>query len=231
VSNQPIDLWSLRLGSLTPSLITDLELLSDAEKARMDRFHSVEDKQQYAAAHAGLRRILAGYLSIDPKTIRFILNSHAKPAVADVQNHNDLHFNLSHSNGLALVAVSMLLPVGVDVEQIKSLPDHMKLAERHFAADEVAALKSLDPAASSTAFIQLWAGKEALVKARGSGMSLPLNQFSLAALIGDTDNKSCTLPDPGDGRSWWVAALQLPSGYLGALAVEGIPRTIAYLTG
>ncbi len=201
MSNQPVDLWTIHLESQLPYLNTNLNLLSDQEKARLDRFHFIEDKQQYAAAHVGLRRILAGYLSIDPKTIRFTLNSHAKPAVVDDQNQKRLHFNLSHSRGLALVAVSMLRPVGVDVERIKPLTDHLKLAERHFAPDEVAALKSLDPTASPAAFIQLWAGKEAFVKARGSGMSLPLNSFSLAALICQVrTDQSCTSRIPSDGR-------------------------------
>jgi 4'-phosphopantetheinyl transferase len=231
VSHQPIDLWILHIGSLAPSFNTDLELLSDTEKARMDRFRSDEDKQQYAAVHAGLRRILARYLSIDPKTIQFTLNSHAKPAVVGEQNQKELHFNLSHAKGLALVAVSMIRPVGVDVEQIKPLTDHLKLAERYFSPDEVAALKSLDAAASPAAFIQLWSGKEALVKARGSGMSLPLNQFSLAAFIAGHDTQSCIVQDPGDGRSWWVSPLQLTSSYLGAVAVQGETGAVNYLIG
>ena len=231
MSNQTIDLWTLHLESQSLSLNTNLKLLSDQEKARLDRFRFIEDQQQYAAAHAGLRRILAGYLSIDPKTIRFTLNSHAKPALVDDQNQKEIHFNLSHSKGLALVAVSLMRPVGVDVEHLKPLTSHLKLAERHFAPDEVAALKSLDPAASPAAFIQLWAGKEAFIKARGAGMSLPVNQFSLSSLIVDPNNRGCILQDPGDDQSWWVGSLRLPGSYLGALAVQGEACSINYLSG
>jgi 4'-phosphopantetheinyl transferase len=231
VRDQPIDLWIIHLGSPALPVSKYLALLSDSEKTRMGQFHFDEDKWRYAAVHAGLRKILAGYLSIDPETIQFILNSYAKPALVDDQNPQQLQFNLSHSNGLALIAVSTIQPVGVDVERIKHLTNHLKLAERHFSPDEIDVLKQKDRSVSSAAFIQLWAGKEAFIKARGNGMSLPLNQFSLAKLISDPESPSCVVPDPGDGRHWWVSRLHLFDGYLGAVAVQGESGTINYLSG
>jgi 4'-phosphopantetheinyl transferase len=231
VNRHPIDLWTIHLDSPEHPESECLKLLSDAEKARAGRFHSSGDRQRFAAAHAGLRRVLSGYLSFQPELIRFTHNAHAKPGLDNDQNPGSIQFNLSHSAEMALVAISVHHPVGVDVERIKTLRDHLKLAERHFAQDEVAALKDLDPAGSTSAFIQLWAGKEAFIKARGIGLCLPLDRFSLADLITDPDTHVCSVADTGDGLSWWIHKLQLPAGYLGALAVEGGPGNIQYRSG
>jgi 4'-phosphopantetheinyl transferase len=228
--NDPsIDLWNVQLDEPHQSHSENLTLLSESEKKRHDRFVSHMDQEHYAAAHASLRRILAGYLKVAPADIAFCVNEHDKPAVEPGCNPDRLEFNLSHSAGLALVAINFIQPVGVDVERVRPLNDHLKLAERHFSPAEISTLKSMGTEVSSHAFIQLWAGKEALIKARGNGLSLPLDRFDLDTLIDQPQGSACTVKDPEDGRTWWVSPLNIKEGYVGAICVEGQSARIQLL--
>jgi 4'-phosphopantetheinyl transferase len=180
-------------------------------------------------AHAGLRRVLALYIPVTPEAINYELNAFGKPALAAYSTPANVQFNLSHSGELALVAVARARQVGVDVEWVKPLTGHMKIAERYFSPDEVVVLKSMDTAKSIEGFIQLWAGKEAFIKARGEGLSLPLSRFSLVELIEHPGKTSSKVRLPRETASWFVYKLKLIPGYRGALAVEGGIRDIQYL--
>jgi 4'-phosphopantetheinyl transferase len=229
--NRPIDLWTIYLNTPLYPINEYLMLLSENELARLNRFQSDEDKRRYTVAHASLRNILASYLPVKPEAIQFEVNAQGKPALHSNHTKNNIHFNLSHSGELALVAVVRDRPVGVDVEWIKPLNDHLKLAERHFSPAEISTIKNMEADTSSHAFIQLWTGKEALIKARGNGLSLPLDQFSLDTLIDQPYGSACTVSDPENVRSWWISPVHVPEGYLGAVAVEGEPRAVKYLSG
>lgn len=179
-------------------------------------------------AHAGLRRILAFYIPEKPEAVTYEINAFGKPALAENTTTGNIQFNLSHSGERALVAVVRDRPIGVDVEGIKPLTDHLKIAERYFSPDEMGALKIMDPSKSHEAFIQLWAGKEAYIKARGEGFSTPLDQFSLAALIASPQGSPCIVTDPINGSTWWVSPLALETGYTGAVCSAGDAATIHY---
>jgi 4'-phosphopantetheinyl transferase len=223
-----IDIWIIPLDSPNHPLDDSRALLSEAERTQADRFKFPEIQQRYVMAHAGLRRILALYIPEKPETITYEINAFGKPALAKGTTPGDIQFNLSHSGKLALVAVVRDRLVGIDVECIKPLMDHMRITERYFSPDEMAALKLMDPSKSNEAFIQLWVGKEAFIKARGEGLSLPLSQFSLAGLIEHPGKSSCKVKLPGDQTTWSVHNIKLMTGYLGAIAVEGAIRDIQY---
>lgn len=222
-----IDLWIIQLDSVPQHLDDSLALLSEDEKARVERFSFDDDKRHYIQAHASLRRILAGYISVKPEAIRFKAGAYGKPALHHDHTGKRVHFNLSHTAGMALIAICPDRPVGVDVERIKPLTDHFKIAEHYFAPAEVEALKHIPTAQSHEGFIQLWTGKEALVKARGNGLSLPLNDLNLAGLIDQTGNTGCKVVLP-DSTVWFVNKTELIPGYLGAVAAEGENWTTQY---
>jgi 4'-phosphopantetheinyl transferase len=229
VDRRPIDLWVLHLDTYSPEMESYACVLSSDEIHQAERFGFKDQKRRFMVAHAGLRKILAKYILIDPASIQFEFNSFGKPGLAAGNAKENFHFNLSHSNKLALVAVARDRPVGVDVERIKPLTDHLKIAGRYFSPDETEALHKLPASQSQVAFVQLWTGKEALIKARGSGLSLALDQFSLAALIARPHAGPCSVPDPVDGRSWWVSPLKMDAGFSGAVCIEGEGTTIQYM--
>jgi 4'-phosphopantetheinyl transferase len=224
----PIDIWIIPLDPPDHALDDAWALLSKAERSQAGRFKFPEIQRRYVMAHAGLRKVLAVYIPKKPEAILYEVNPFGKPALVGRSTPGNIQFNLSHSGELALVAVSRDMPVGIDVEGIKALTDHLRIAERYFSPDEKAALKLTDPSKSHEAFIQLWAGKEAFIKARGNGLSLPLDQFSLAALIARPRGHPCTITDPVDGRTWWVSPLCLEPGYAGAVCIKGVAAAIQY---
>ncbi len=230
MKNEAIDIWAIRLDSVDHSMDESLALLSESEQSQAGRYIFPEIQRRYIQSHAGLRRILAHYyLAQTPEGIQFVTNAFGKPALAESSTQDNIQFSLSHSGELALVAVTVNRPLGVDVEWIKPLSDHLRIAKHHFSTDEVDALNKVDPSTSGEAFIQLWAGKEALIKARGEGLNIPLDQFSLANLITHPGHPSCKVTLPGDTRTWFIDRLTVKTGYLGAVAVAGGIGNIRYL--
>jgi 4'-phosphopantetheinyl transferase len=223
-----VHLWVISLDAPIYSMEECTHLLSIEEKKQVERFRFQEQKRRYTLAHASLRKILSKYMPGKPETIHYEINAFGKPTLGNQHAFRNIQFNLSHSGELALIAICQGRQIGVDIEMIRPLHDYMKVAKRYFAPDEVSILQKMDPLHSRRAFIQLWAGKEALIKAQGSGMSIPLNRFSLVELIESSAVRGCKLDMPGGSSSWFVQRVKLVRGYLGALAVEGEIKDITY---
>jgi len=123
------------------------------------------------------RSILSRYASVHPSKWRFASNPFGRPEITEPAHAAHLRFNLSHADGLVALVVSAHYEVGVDVERIGRQPA-MEVAESRFAPSEVAALRALPDAEQARRFLEYWTLKEAYLKARGSGLSVPLDQFS-----------------------------------------------------
>ncbi|HEX5415197.1 MAG TPA: 4'-phosphopantetheinyl transferase superfamily protein, partial [Chloroflexota bacterium] len=192
------------------------------ERARATRLREIAHRTRFVGVRGWLRTMLAAYLDDAPANLRFTYGSHGKPAIAS-RNPPDLRFNLSHSADVALLAVTRGREVGVDVELRRG--GKLRLAERFFAADEVARLRSLPADEQERAFYRCWTRKEAFVKARGEGLSLPLRRFSVTL---GPDEPPAILRVEGDSREvtrWSVHALPEIPGYAAALLVEAPIRS------
>jgi 4'-phosphopantetheinyl transferase len=174
-------------------------LLSADERERADRFHFARDPDRFTAARATLRRVLGGYLGRAPDQLVFAYSSHGKPSIAG------LAFNVSHSNELALFAVTRGREIGVDVEWHRPDVDVPSVARGSFSISEQEALFARPPAEQITAFYRTWARKESYIKAHGDGLSLPLGSFSVL-----TDDAL---------RGWEIRDLAIDAGYSAALAI------------
>jgi 4'-phosphopantetheinyl transferase len=146
--------------------------------------------------------------------LAIVPDRHGRPVLADRADR--LHFNLSHSGAVALVGVSCLGPVGVDVEEVRDMADFVPIARRYFAPGEVETILQLAPPERLGGFFVTWTRKEAYVKALGLGLSFPLDAFS----TGHPDRPAHVM-DPGGAihRGWTLADLACASGYRAALAV------------
>ncbi|HZX84269.1 MAG TPA: 4'-phosphopantetheinyl transferase superfamily protein [Reyranella sp.] len=205
--------WSLQTG---PFAGDDAQaLLSDDEEARQRSFVSPELRRRFLAARAGLRTLLGRHLDLDPRSLAFATNEFGKPwLVGDGQ----VHFNLSHCEERAVLAVSEAAEVGIDLERERPI-EHVDLARRYFHPNEVAAITaSRDEAAQRRAFFVVWTLKEAIVKALGTGLSTPLDSFEVA--VGASSPRLAVAPE-GAPRTWWLHAA-MADGYCCALAVPGI---------
>jgi 4'-phosphopantetheinyl transferase len=152
---------------------------------------------------------------------RFCLNAHGKPALDVGGGTADLHFNVSHSNGLALFAFTLCGEVGVDVEYIRPSLREMDLAERFFSPQEVAALRAFPESSQREMFFRCWTRKEAYIKARGAGMSISLASFTVSLAPDTLTHLLITGHDGPEAGRWWLRTLAPGEGYVGAVAAEG----------
>jgi 4'-phosphopantetheinyl transferase len=212
-----VHLWLAGVAELAERAAALLGTLSADERDRAGRFHREADWRRFVVARGALRIILARYLGSDARALAFRYGPFGKPELPDAP----LRFNLSHSGDLALCAVTRGRAVGVDVEQLRPVADCEQLAARYFSPEEHAALVQLSAAARSRAFLACWTRKEAYVKARGDGLSFPLDAFAVSLAPGTAPALLRHRLDATEVDRWSFAALEPEPGYVGALAVEG----------
>jgi 4'-phosphopantetheinyl transferase len=215
-----VHVWraSLNLDAVLQRHLTNT--LSPEERARADHFHLQTDRAQFIAAHGLLRTILSRCLGIAPAQLRFSKDTHGKPRLAETSDAVDLRFNLSHSHGIALVAVAEGREVGVDIERKRPDMDILEIAGRFFSPDEFHTLRGLPEVARKQRFFQAWVRKEAFLKAIGKGLSGGLNQPDAAFMSAKPWNLIATRS--GDELvDWKLRDLSVGPEYAAALAVRG----------
>lgn len=209
-----LDVEALRRQSLWQTLSPD-------ERTRAERFHFRKDHDSFVVARGLLRLILGRYLNAEPDRLRFRYTQYGKPALAGEFAKEGFCFNLSHSDGLALYAVTRNRKIGVDLERVRPDFADEKIAEQFFAGGEVAALRALPVHAQQEAFFNCWTRKEAFIKARGEGLSLPLDDFEVSLVPGEPAALLSTKGDAREASRWSLRELTPEPGYVAALAVEG----------
>jgi 4'-phosphopantetheinyl transferase len=218
LATDQVHVWRIPLADGTEIAERWAQALSSDELEQAGRFRFERDRQHYADAHAVMRAVLANYLRINPKEVQYTKNEYSKPYLADL---TALMFNLSHSNDLALLAITLEREVGVDVEFIRPDLAGMGVAQRYFAPAEVQALAELPTDQQASAFFNCWTRKEAIIKARGAGLSLPLDEFEVSIYPTSEEVTFKTLTDPSPAKHWCIRAFEPASGYTGALAARG----------
>ena len=220
-----VDLWSFALDGDAASAARDAALLSSDETTRAERFHVARDRQRFVAGRACLRRILASYLVAHPAALAFTYGPAGKPELAGLQAATDLRFNLSHCEDQALLAVVRSRRLGLDLERVRPGRDLAAIAGRFFTPAEAAALASFAPPLHEQAFFAIWTRKEALLKAFGAGLSLPLDGFCVSADPREPARLESTDFRPPEAERWSLIDVELDSplahGFRAALAIEG----------
>jgi 4'-phosphopantetheinyl transferase len=221
-----------------PELITDprrLEeyraLLDSSERERHQRFYFERHRQQFLVSHALVRLCLSRYAPVPPEAWTFTLNAYGRPEVAGQWNTR-LRFNLSHTDGMAICAVALDMEVGADVEDTQRKGNTLELVSHSFARAEAAALWALPVERQRERFFELWTLKEAYIKARGMGLSLPLGDFAFELRPGEPPRISFEPSLRDDPASWQFIQLQPSVRHKAALAVRrapGLPLTVRCL--
>jgi 4'-phosphopantetheinyl transferase len=195
--------------------------LSPDEQRRAHRFHFERDRWRFIAGRWTLRTILGRYLECDPARIQFSYGAHGKPELAPTHGDSGLRFNCSHSEEIALYAVTRGRAVGIDVEAVRPISDADTIAEHFFSPGERATLRALPSRERQEAFLHCWTRKEAYLKAVGCGLADPPERVEVTLAPGDParlQSADADLPQPG---CWGLQALPPANGYVSALAVEG----------
>lgn len=217
--------WRIVLDPARAPDAAALAELSEAERARADRFATEALRNRWLWGHVGLRRILARELECEPAAIAYGRGGEGKPFLA-APAKTGLEFNFSDSADRALVAVSRRGPVGVDVEWQHRHDDLAAVAERCFAGDEVRALAAVAAPERLAAFYRIWTRKEAYLKALGAGLGYGLGRF---AVTHDARDVRLLHVDGAAeaGPRWQLRAIDVGEGYEAALAAAWEMREVA----
>ena len=220
----PCALWRMALDQQVPAAAR--ERLSAAEQARAARFVFARDRERYVAAHAALRQLLAMHFAnlgrsgdAAAGSQAFVTGRHGKPALAAPAS---LHFNLSHSGGMGMVALSEERELGIDVEQLRPVKDATAMAAAYFSPAERVALAACDEATRDRAFLVCWTRKEACLKALGIGLYLATRSFDVGV---EPDTRIVEIATP-DGIERVHLQSFADGDTIAALALRGMPHAV-----
>ena len=216
-----VHVWRAWLEPEAPVLRRLEATLSDDERARAARFVFPQHRVRYAAGRGILREILGRYLGRDPRSLRFRYSAHGKPELDETATPESVRFNVSNCEAMGLFAFVRGREVGVDVEELRPMPDGVSIAERFFSGPENEVFRAVPPELRDQAFFNCWTRKEAYIKAVGEGLSMPLDRFDVAFAPGQAAALLATRPDPAQAERWTLRELEPGPGWIGALMVEG----------
>jgi 4'-phosphopantetheinyl transferase len=193
-------------------------MLSDDERRRLARLQHEPDRRAFLVAHALVRSALSRYADVPPDGWTFAANHWGRPEISGPGAPPALHFSLSHTSGLTACAVALGCDCGVDVESFDRGGDPLKIARRVLSPKELADLAVRTGEARRDRFLAYWTLKEAYVKARGLGLTLPLREFSFS-LTGARIRIEFAAPGDDVASSWQFALLRPTPSHLLAVAV------------
>jgi 4'-phosphopantetheinyl transferase len=154
--------------------------LSEDEQIRADKLKIERKKEQFVITRSLLRKLLSSSLNKEPQDILFSYGQHGKPYIKAKVNNKSIEFNISHSGGYALIALTLENKLGIDIEEINPEIDYQSLSNRFFSDKEKNELLSLDREQQCDAFYHIWTRKESFIKATGKGIAFGLDRFSVS---------------------------------------------------
>jgi 4'-phosphopantetheinyl transferase len=205
--------WVVALDAETPER---LDTLSPVELARASRFTSASARHRFIQRRGALRAVLSRYAGRSASAIAFSENSYGKP---ELEPRSDLSFSVSHSESLAVIALTRHALIGVDIERVRPDGADARLADRFFTRNEAASIARLNEADRVAAFFNAWTRKEAIVKAIGCGLSMSLDAFEVTLRPGEAP-ALIEWNVPGLARhTWHLLNIEPCPGYVGAVAI------------
>jgi 4'-phosphopantetheinyl transferase len=211
-----VDVWTVRLDE-EPFDAADADAVLDAEeRTRASRFVFDRDRRRFVRRRVALRRLLGRYCDRTPGDLQFGKGENGKPFLAFPPD-TSITFSASHANELALVAVSRGCAIGIDVEWIGRTVEWYSVS-RMFAVGERTRLRQLSGDELRFAGFRCWTRKEAFVKGRGDGLSLPLELFEVNVDAGEPPRLVSVAPEIDDGRHWTLTEIGVAPEYIACLA-------------
>lgn len=182
IQSNEVQLWLVEDQHISEQALLDeyKVLLNAEEQTRYERLIFPKHQKQFLVSRALLRTVLGNCLKLPPESLVFARNAYGKPRIASFEKTLPISFNLSHTNGLSVLAVTQGDDLGVDAEYLTRKVDILKLAQRFFSKQEYDELAALDVKDFDERFFRLWTLKEAYIKACGMGLAIPLRDFSFS---------------------------------------------------
>jgi 4'-phosphopantetheinyl transferase len=212
-----LHVWRIGLQADRAAMRHLKAILAPEEKARASGYRFESDARRFIVGRASLRRILGHYLLRNPAQIELVRGPWGKPELAGSGKARRVKFNASGSDDTGLVAVAIDREVGVDIESLRTMPELESIVERFFTASEKGAFRARSAEGRRDFFFRCWTRKEALAKAVGRGLTLPLERIETqAGIVGATPSVRIA----GVPRARWrVRDLAPGAGFAAALAV------------
>ena len=221
LSESEVHVWRASLKQPVSVVQNLQQVLMTEEVTRARRFYFEKDSHHFIVARGLLRTILGRYIDRDPRHLRFCYNSYGKPSLDFPSKESELNFNLSRSYELVLYVFTYFRQVGIDVEYLRSDVDFEQLAKHTFSPYEYAMFHALPEAMKRESFFNQWTCKEAYIKAKGKGLSIPLDQFDISLSSDEPVMLLHSREDSQETTRWSLRTLAPAPGYAGALAVGG----------
>jgi 4'-phosphopantetheinyl transferase len=221
IPDDEVHVWLTRVGWSSRHIGALADVLSLDERQKAERFRFQVDRERHVIGRGFLRGVLGRILDTGPDGLCFHYNDFGKPRLPDAQNELRLQFSVSHSGDLILIGLAANRQIGVDVERVRDGLEPEAIAGRFFSSGEQADLATLPPDQRRDAFFCCWCRKEAFIKARGEGLSLPLNRFDVSLKPGEPAMLLATRPDAVEASRWVIRDLDVGPGHKAAVAVEG----------
>jgi 4'-phosphopantetheinyl transferase len=215
-----VDVWLTAPDAIDADRLRGYEALMDArERERWQRFRVPKPRLIHLVARALLRTTLSRYADVEPAHWRFEANEYGRPYISAPGMGQDLRFNLSHTDGLVALAIAEGCEIGIDVEHLHRRLDTAEVAPTVFETSELSAFQRAPEHQRRDLFFAFWTLKEAYIKARGMGLSLPLDGFAFdisQAHPRITFNHRC----PDDASRWQFRRFSATPDHVLAVAVE-----------
>jgi 4'-phosphopantetheinyl transferase len=223
LSRGDIHVWLTFLDEVRDEILlqTYRGVLCASELLQEKRFHFAADRKRYLVTRTLVREVLASYLGIDANSCEFSHDEYGRPHLKNARAESSgLVFSISHSDGLIALAVTLQRSLGIDVERLDPRRSSDAVAKHFFAPSEVAALLALPELKRVHRFFEYWTFKESYVKARGMGLSIPLDQFSFRLSgehsVGFTTREKLA----GDSTQWSFWQLRPSPEYILAICAQ-----------
>lgn len=215
-----VRIWSCELDRDASEVEEFESLLSSGEIRRARSFRFPTDRDRFIVAHGFVRRVLGAITEVECRDLKYAYEAEGKPRLRD----HHIEFSLSHSENLAVLAVSKDIRVGVDVEKLRSIEEWSSVASEYLPKDEFYAIRQAPLRERPELFLRFWTRQESLIKA--AGLSLATHSFGPTNLSGDSGSQQ--LPFAFAGGEWLTVSLRLAHGYIGALTLENVDGVIPY---
>jgi 4'-phosphopantetheinyl transferase len=221
-----VHVWAIWLNAPESVSRAYRGFLSPEQIAHADKFAFKNLSRSYELSQGALRVLLSRYVGCHPRDLEFSFGPRGKPGL---RGDSRVRFNMSHSGGLALFALTANCEIGVDVEEVRSISDIERIACHFFCQAEALELMSIPSAKiREEAFFRCWTRKEAYIKAVGDGLYAPLNKFQVTLLCDDPARFVHIDNDPQAAAGWTLQHLNPAPTYIGALAYQASAREVAF---
>lgn len=229
ITPSEVHVWRAEVDRPSAEIEQFFQILAPDEQQRSQRFRFEKDRKKFVIARGLLRMILARYLSVSSDRVLFSYSSKGKPAIANTYPMGELCFNVSHSHQMALYAIALNRPVGIDLEHIRPI-EAVALSQRFFLPSEAIVIRSLIGTEQHQVFFRGWTQKEAYLKATGDGLG---QLASVEVALTESMRLISIDGDVNIAAQWFVQEIAMPdcaTEYAAALVVKGAQPDLHYFS-